>query len=132
VRTLPGCIFCEWETDPDQRLVHGNHLAVFLQNNRAQGALAGSGVIIPMRHAATVFDLTIDEVRATFLLLSVVKEWMDITYAPDGYNVGWNCGAAAGQEIMHAHLHVIPRFRDEPYTGRGIRSWLKEESNRRP
>lgn len=126
------CIFCEWATDPNQRLVQRNHSAVFLQNARAQGALVGSGIIVPVRHVPTVFDLTNNEVRATFLLLAEVKAWMDVTYQPDGYNVGWNCGAAAGQEIMHAHLHVIPRFKDEPFAGRGIRSWLKEDANRRP
>jgi histidine triad (HIT) family protein len=51
---------------------------------------------------------------------------------PDGFNVGWNCGPVGGQVIPHAHLHVIPRFADEPYAGKGIRHWLKQESNRRP
>jgi histidine triad (HIT) family protein len=55
---------------------------------------------------------------------------MDERYHPDGYNVGWNCGAVGGQIAMHAHLHVIPRFRQEPYAGRGIRYWLKQPENR--
>ena len=29
---------------------------------------------------------------------------------PDGYNVGFNCGGAAGQSVMHFHCHVIPRY----------------------
>ena len=95
-----------------------------------QGALFGSGVIIPVRHAETVFDLTLDEVSATFQLLAEVKRWMDATYRPQGYNVGWNCGAVGGQDVMHAHMHVIPRFEQEPYAGRGIRYWLKQEPNR--
>jgi diadenosine tetraphosphate (Ap4A) HIT family hydrolase len=128
---VPGCPFCQWETDPHQQPVHRAERALFLQNAQQQGVLVGSGVIIPVRHAATLFDLTSAELRDTFTLLQSVKTWMDETYHPDGYNVGWNCGAAAGQEIMHAHLHVIPRFRDEPYAGRGIRSWLKQEANRR-
>lgn len=53
-------------------------------------------------------------------------------YQPDGYNVGWNSGAVAGQEVFHAHLHVIPRFADEPLAGRGIRYALKQPTNRRP
>jgi diadenosine tetraphosphate (Ap4A) HIT family hydrolase len=93
--------------------------------------LVGSGVIIPIRHAATVFELTSAELRDTFMLLQAVKARIDETHHPDGYNIGWNCGAVAGQEIMHAHLHVIPRFKDEPYAGRGIRSWLKQGANRR-
>jgi diadenosine tetraphosphate (Ap4A) HIT family hydrolase len=129
---MSDCPLCRWENDPDQRLVQRAQRAVFLQNATHQGALVGSGVIVPVRHAPTVFELTTDELRDTFSLLQAVKAWMDDTYHPDGYNVGWNCGAVAGQEIMHAHLHVIPRFRDEPYAGRGIRSWLKQDANRRP
>lgn len=103
---------------------------LFVQNVRQQGALFGSGVIIPVRHAETVFDLTLDEVCATFRLLSEVKRWLDVKYQPQGYNVGWNCGAVGGQEVMHAHMHVIPRFSQEPYAGRGIRYWLKQDENR--
>jgi diadenosine tetraphosphate (Ap4A) HIT family hydrolase len=55
---------------------------------------------------------------------------MDERYHPDGYNVGWNCGTVGGQIDMHAHMHVIPRFRQEPYAGRGIRYWMKQPANR--
>jgi diadenosine tetraphosphate (Ap4A) HIT family hydrolase len=123
------CPLCHWVDDPEQRLVCRNESALFLQDPRQQGALVGSGVIIPVRHAETVFDLTLDEVSATFQLLAEVKRWMDATYQPQGYNVGWNCGAVGGQVVMHAHMHVIPRFEQEPYAGRGIRYWLKQESN---
>jgi len=90
----------------------------------------GSGVIIPVRHAETVFDLTPEEIDATFALLKHVKAMTDEQYHPDGYNVGWNCLAVGGQIAMHAHMHVIPRFRQEPYAGRGIRYWLKQPANR--
>ena len=103
---------------------------MFLQSEKEQGALRGSGVIIPVRHAETVFDLTREEIDATFALLKHAKAWMDEQYHPDGYNVGWNCGAVGGQLAMHAHMHVIPRFRQEPYAGRGIRYWLKQPANR--
>ncbi|MBT6905700.1 MAG: HIT domain-containing protein, partial [Gemmatimonadetes bacterium] len=49
-----------------------------------------------------------------------------------GYTIGWNCGATGGQTVFHMHRHVIPRFADEPYTGQGIRHWLKRNENRRP
>jgi len=55
---------------------------------------------------------------------------MDEHYHRDGYNVGWNCWPAGGQIDMHAHMHVMPRFRQEPYAGRGIRFWLKQPTNR--
>jgi len=69
-------------------------------------------------------------VAATFALLKQVKVWMDEHYHPDGYNVGWNCWPAGGQIDMHTHMHVMPRFRQEPYAGRGIRFWLKQPANR--
>ncbi len=104
---------------------------LFLQDSRFQGALRHSGVIVPIAHRETVFDLTEAELIATFRLLTRVKAWMDAEFAPDGYNVGWNCGRVAGQEVPHAHLHVIPRFRNEPLAGQGIRAHLKSDANRR-
>jgi diadenosine tetraphosphate (Ap4A) HIT family hydrolase len=38
---------------------------------------------------------------------------------PDGYNVGFNAGEAAGQTVMHLHLHVIPRYRGDMEDPRG-------------
>jgi diadenosine tetraphosphate (Ap4A) HIT family hydrolase len=94
--------------------------------------LVGSGTIVPRAHRETVFDLTPDEWSETFVMLQQVRAMLDRLYQPDGYNVGWNSGAAGGQEVFHAHLHVIPRFRDEPMAGQGIRYAIKQPSNRRP
>lgn len=107
-----------------------NALVRFIEDARFQGALKHSGVIVPIEHRRTVFDLTEEEIVATFELLGVVKGWMDQTFAPDGYNIGWNCEAAGGQTIFHAHMHVIPRFPQEPLAGQGIRALLKSDANR--
>jgi len=128
---MSTCGLCHLDDNPDQRVVLRDRTVLFLQNEKEQGALVGSGVIIPVRHAETVFDLTPDEVAATFVLLARVKAWIDERYRPDGYNVGWNCQAVGGQIAMHSHMHVSPRFRQEPYAGRGIRYWLKQPENRR-
>jgi histidine triad (HIT) family protein len=124
------CRLCRVRDDPDQQIILGDATVLFLQNEKEQGALRGSGIIIPVRHAPTVFDLTEAEMASTFTLLKAVKAWMDERYHPDGYTVGWNCGAVGGQLDMHAHLHLIPRYRQEPYAGRGLRSWLKGPENR--
>jgi histidine triad (HIT) family protein len=92
-------------------------------------ALKHSGVIVPVRHAETPVDPSEAEALATFRMLASAKAWMDELFAPDGDNVGWNCGATAGQEVFHALLHVIPRFRQEPLAGKGIRALLKSEAN---
>lgn len=123
------CPYCVW-SDPNDVVVLRNDLAVFVQNEQHQGALKHSGVIVPAAHKETPFDLDQAEILATFQLLADVKTWMGDRFAPDGYNLGWNCGATGGQAVFHAHLHVIPRFRGEPLAGRGIRSLLKSEANR--
>ena len=123
------CPYCPI-TGQDQRIIFKEELVLFTQNERFQGALRHSGIIIPIQHRETVFDLTEAEVIATFKLLATVKQWMDDNFSPDGYNVGWNCGPVGGQEIFHAHMHVIPRFRQEPLAGSGIRALLKSDANK--
>ena len=70
----------------------------------------GHTLIIPRRHAATWFEATRDEQAAMLDLVDQVKARLDDELRPDGYNLGINVGSAAGQTIMHLHLHVIPRF----------------------
>ena len=123
------CPYCSLSA-LDPRVVVKDELVWFLRDHRYQGALKLSGVIIPVAHRETVFDLSDSEVAATFRLLGRIKLLMDAELSPDGYNVGWNCGRVGGQEVFHAHLHVIPRFRQEPLAGQGIRSHLKSEANR--
>jgi diadenosine tetraphosphate (Ap4A) HIT family hydrolase len=61
-----------------------------------------------------------------------LKKRIESEHAADGWNVGWNVMPVGGQSIPHAHCHLIPRYADEPYTGRGIRWWFKSEANKRP
>lgn len=121
-----SCPFC----NPDKnKIVLENDYAIFIQTE--QPILIGSGLIIPRSHSETVFDLTEVEWCETYTLLQQVKTLLDGQYEPDGYNIGWNSGTVAGQDVFHAHLHVIPRFKDEPLAGKGIRWWLKQAENRR-
>jgi len=89
-------------------------------------------MIIPKAHKTTVFDLSLEEWKATKPLIDKAKRFIDLKCKPDGYTVGWNCGEAGGQTVFHAHLHIAPRYADEPYAGRGIRSWIKKDENKRP
>jgi histidine triad (HIT) family protein len=75
--------------------------------------------------------MTEEEITAAFRLLNEVKSSIDHRFKPDGYNVGWNCMEVGGQTVAHVHLHVIPRYKDEPMAGKGIRHHLKQAENRR-
>jgi diadenosine tetraphosphate (Ap4A) HIT family hydrolase len=122
------CPFCDPNLNVNRVVLESTKCFFFQQQ---EAVLIGSGMIIPKAHRETVFDLTEAEWQDTYNLLHRVKEMVDQEYAPDGYNVGWNCGQVGGQDVFHVHLHVIPRYRDEPYAGKGIRHWLKQESNQR-
>jgi diadenosine tetraphosphate (Ap4A) HIT family hydrolase len=126
---MSNCLFCSIENDLEQKIVLNNLYCMFLQ--KPQEVLIGAGVIVPKAHRQTVFDLSENEWNATFELLQEVKAYLDSKYKPQGYNIGWNVGNVGGQEIFHAHLHVIPRYEDEPMSGKGIRYWLKQPQNKR-
>lgn len=124
------CPFCHPESYELQQVVLENDLCRFIQQPKK--VLVGSGFIVPKRHRETVFDLTVEEWVATFALLKEAKQLIEERHDPQGYNVGWNNGSVAGQSVPHVHLHVIPRFEDEPHAGRGIRYWIKQPENARP
>jgi len=88
-------------------------------------------MVLPRRHLASPFDLDSDEWAATHGLLVALREMLDDMFAPDGYNIGWNIGAVGGQSVPHVHCHLIPRYADEPFAGRGMRAWIKSDENRR-
>ncbi|MGY6501466.1 MAG: HIT family protein [Acidimicrobiales bacterium] len=94
--------------------------------------LPGSGLIIPRAHRRSPFELAPEEWVDTQALLIEAKAVLDARLRPDGYTVAWNVGADGGQSVAHAHLHLIPRFADEPHAGRGARWWIKQDDNRRP
>lgn len=89
--------------------------------------LPGSGIIIPIAHRASPFELTVEEWSATRELLLAVRTTLHERLAPDGYTLGWN-----DQSRLHAHLHVLPRFDDEPRVAAGIRTGINEPDNVRP
>ena len=67
------------------------------------------------------------------VLIKAKNEW-DERLAPDGNFLSWSCFAPSDDAVrhMHAHLHVVPRFDDEPYWDRGGRTAIKVHENRRP
>ena len=79
----------------------------------------GHLLIIPKRHVPDWFSLTEEEQQAMLALLSRAKEYLDVRYHPDGYNIGINCGEAAGQTVFHVHMHLIPRYAGDVENPRG-------------
>lgn len=127
---MTNCPFCA-PFDDDQKVIFETETCSYIQKVSEQTVLEGSGLIIPKSHTQTVFDLSEQEWKDTNHLMQKAKQLLDEIYAPDGYSAGWNTGVVGGQSIPHTHLHIIPRFKDEPHAGKGIRYWIKQPENQR-
>ncbi|UFT98321.1 HIT domain-containing protein [Radiobacillus kanasensis] len=125
------CIFCNPKKDSHQNIIFENESCYFLQHDKQQDVLEGSGVIVPKAHRITTFDLTKQEWMDTYDLLQKARAYLSDRHKPDGFTLGWNVGEASNQTILHSHFHVIPRYNDEPYAGKGLRHWLKQPENKR-
>ncbi len=103
---------------------------VIVQNELAEAFYDGYPVspghmlIVPKRHIKSLFEATVEERTALWVLLSECKRILTEERQPDGFNIGINDGIAAGQTVMHLHIHLIPRFlgdMDNPKGGvRGV------------
>lgn len=73
----------------------------------------GHCLIIPHRHVPEYFQATAQEKAAIWSLVDEIKIIIDRKYSPDGYNIGINIGAMAGQSVPHIHIHMIPRYKGD-------------------
>lgn len=111
------CIFCEM--DSNRKIYENSYVFVILDGYPVS---QGHSLIITKRHVSNYFDLTLDEKQAIDQALIHMKKQLDELYHPDGYNIGINNGEAAGQTVMHLHVHLIPRYvGDMPNPRGGVR-----------
>lgn len=113
------CPFCSFSHD---RLLASNQHALAILDGFPVSP--GHALIIPKRHIASLFEATIEERDALFDLVSEVRELLITERSPDGFNVGINDGTAAGQTVMHLHIHLIPRYAGDTSDPRGGVRWI--------
>lgn len=82
-------------------------------------ASPGHALLIPKRHVPTWFEATPAEQAELLAATTQARNAIETTHAPDGYNLGVNIGAAAGQTVFHLHVHVIPRYAGDVARPRG-------------
>lgn len=119
------CMFCE--IFKNQKFVVYENAFVFAILDEYPVS-KGHVLIIPKRHVKDYFELSIEEKQAIDESIAWLKERLDSMYHPDGYNIGINNGEAAGQTVMHAHVHLIPRYHGDMKDPRGgIRGVIPEK-----
>jgi len=87
----------------------------------------GHGLIVPKRHIALFYEATREEQTAMLDLLAEMRLLLLKERNPDAFNISINDGAAAGQTVMHMHIHLIPRYAGDTDDPRGGVRWIMPE-----
>ncbi len=112
--TRTACVFCDLDED---RVLFADDIVYVIRD--AYPVSNGHTLAITRRHVGTWWEATEAEQRALLAALEHAREGLDDALAPDGYNIGINAGTAAGQTVMHLHVHLIPRFEGDTEDPRG-------------
>ncbi len=114
-----ACPFCNL---PAERILHDNAHTVVIRD--AFPVSEGHTLIIPKRHVASFFDLTPAERNSLMELLDWANSDLLSRFGPDACNLGINDGVAAGQTVLHLHVHLIPRYVGDISDPRGGVRWV--------
>lgn len=117
-----NCPFC---TLPEARIIQRNNTGLCIHDGFPVSP--GHALIIPQRHIGSFFELTNIERTDLLELLAWAKEQLTQMHHPDGWNIGINDGAAAGQTVPHLHIHLIPRYIGDLADPRGGVRWVIPE-----
>lgn len=114
-----ACPFCALS---DDRIVVADEIAIAVRD--AYPLTEGHTLVVPRRHVASLFDLSPGEQALIWELVGTIRARLQDSLRPDGFNIGLNDGPAAGQTVMHAHVHVIPRRSGDVPDPRGGVRWV--------
>ena len=103
---VDGCLFCLSQNDERILQEYGSVFAILDK----YPVTRGHHLIIPKRHVRDFFGMSEIEQRDSQALLMQLKQTITSEDSSvKGFNIGMNCGEVAGQTVMHAHIHLIPR-----------------------
>lgn len=117
-----SCPFCR--LDPSQPVATSDYSFAFRDRYPIS---PGHTLIVPRRHVESFFELDTNERHDLLVLMDRCKAQLDLEFNPDGFNFGLNDGRAAGQTVMHVHLHLIPRYKGDVADPRGGVRWILPE-----
>jgi histidine triad (HIT) family protein len=107
------CLFCGIIAGdvPAEIVDSDEHTVAFMDINPAT---PGHALVVPRAHSADLMDISDEDLERTTLAARRLARRIEGALEPDGFNVLNACGRAAWQTIFHFHLHVIPRYEDDP------------------
>lgn len=104
----PSCIFCQIVsgTKPCHRVYEDDLVLAFMD---IYPATRGHALVIPKEHFPSLLEISEEAMAATAAAARRIAKAIHATVEPDGMSVVQANGAAAGQTVMHYHLHLLPR-----------------------
>ena len=109
---MEGCIFCKIISGkiPSAMVYEDNYTIGFLD---IMPANKGHCLIVPKSHYESLLDLPEENLKALMISAQKVAKALSLSLGNGSYNLVMNNGKEAGQVVAHAHVHLIPRFKDD-------------------
>jgi histidine triad (HIT) family protein len=107
------CLFCGIVAGevPAQIVDSDEHTVAFMDINPAT---RGHALVVPRTHTADLFEISDEDLERTILAARRLVKRIEDALEPDGFNLLNSCRPAAWQTVFHFHIHVIPRYDDDP------------------
>jgi histidine triad (HIT) family protein len=107
------CIFCKIVAGeiPAQRVDEDEHTIAFMDLNPWT---RGHALVVPREHSRNLYEIGGDDLARTAAAAKRLALRMKDRLACDGVNLINSCEPAAWQTVFHFHVHVIPRYEDDP------------------
>jgi len=111
--TAEECIFCQIVAGelPAQKIDEDELTISFMDINPAT---RGHALVIPRRHSRNLLEIGAQDLEATIRGAQRLARRASEVLGADGVNLINSCGSAAWQTVFHFHIHVIPRYADDP------------------
>jgi histidine triad (HIT) family protein len=109
----PDCLFCGIVAGsiPSQTIDSDERTVAFMDINPAT---PGHALVVPRAHSADLIEIGPEDLSATMLASQRLAKRMKEVLDADGINLINACGAVAWQTVFHFHIHVVPRYEDDP------------------
>ena len=109
----PDCIFCKIVAGelPAEKIDEDEHTLAFMDINPAT---RGHALVIPRKHAKDLHEIEPEELAHVIKAAKRLADRAQPALKADGINLINSCGAAAWQTVFHLHVHVVPRYDDDP------------------
>jgi histidine triad (HIT) family protein len=106
------CIFCEIIKGniPSKKIYEDNDTLAILDISQIT---KGHTLILPKKHYDNMLTIDEKDLQNVIKTAKKVTSMINDAYKPLGFNIINNCGEAAGQTVMHYHMHVIPRYSND-------------------